>query len=109
MLILTQDAPAAGYEITETLGLVRGNAIRSRHLGNDILASLRLLVGGELPEYTKMLAEARQQALDRMIREAQGLSATGIVGVRFASSSIAQGAAEILVYGTAVCMNRVPG
>lgn len=101
MLIATSEQ-IEGREITETLGLVRGNTIRARHVGTDIIASLRNLVGGEVPEYTKLLAEAREQALDRMVADAERLGADAIVGMRFATSMVAQGAAEILAYGTAV-------
>ena len=89
-------------EIKETLGLVKGNTIRARHLGKDIIASLRTLIGGEIIEYTKMLAEAREQAIDRMVSEAQSKGADAIVGFRFATSPVMQGSAELLAYGTAV-------
>jgi uncharacterized protein YbjQ (UPF0145 family) len=101
MIVATSPA-IAGKNITQTLGIVRGNTIRARHIGRDILASLRLLVGGEINDYTKMLAEAREQSLDRMMEEAAGLGANAIVDVRFSTSYIMTGAAEILVYGTAV-------
>lgn len=91
-----------GKMIIETLGLVRGNTIRARHLGRDILALMRNIVGGEITDYTKMLAEAREQALDRMQEEALAMGANAIVGLRFASAEIMQGAAELLAYGTAV-------
>lgn len=101
MIIATTDE-LPGRRVVRTLGLVRGNAVRARHFGRDFIASLRNFVGGEIPEYTKLLAEAREQALDRMIEEAHELGATAIVGVRFSSSELARGAAEILAYGTAV-------
>ena len=101
MLIVSSEK-IEGREIVETLGLVRGNTIRARHVGTDIVASLRNLVGGEVPEYTKLLAEAREQAKDRMQVDAEHLGADAIVAVRFATSMVAQGAAEILAYGTAV-------
>ena len=101
MKLTTQDT-FADHEIFSTLGLVRGNTIRARHVGKDILAGLRNLVGGEIHEYTKMLAEAREQSLDRMIEEARGLGADGVVGIRFMTAPVMQGAAELLVYGTAV-------
>ena len=101
MLITTQDE-LVDYEITTTLGLVRGNTIRARHIGKDILAMLRMLVGGEITEYTKMLAESREQAIDRMVREARGLDADAIVAMRFTTSPVMQGSAELLAYGTAV-------
>ena len=105
MLITTQDE-FADYEVVETLGLVRGNTIRARHLGKDILAGLRTLVGGEIVEYTKMLAESREQAIDRMVAEAKRLGAEGIVCLRFTTSPVMQGAAELLAYGTAVKLRK---
>ncbi len=105
MLITTQDE-FADKEITETLGLVKGNTIRARHVGKDILAGLRNLVGGEIKEYTKMLAESREQALDRMIADARTKGANGVVCVRFTTSAVMQGAAELLVFGTAVKLGR---
>ena len=110
MLMTTQDE-FADYEITQTLGLVKGNTIRARHIGKDILAGLRNLVGGEVNEYTKMLAESREQALDRMVSQARILNADGIVSLRFTTSTVMQGAAELLAYGTAVKLqpkNRRP-
>jgi uncharacterized protein YbjQ (UPF0145 family) len=101
MLITTQDE-LADYDITQTLGLVRGNTIRARHVGKDIVAGLRSIVGGEITEYTKMLAEAREQSLDRMVEEADSLGADAIVCLRFTTSPVMQGAAELLAYGTAV-------
>ena len=101
MLITTQDY-LADYEITETLWMVKGNTIRARHVGKDILAGLRMIVGGEITEYTKMLAESREQALDRMIEDAKEKGADGIVCVRFTTSTVMRGAAELLAYGTAV-------
>jgi len=91
-----------GKKVVKHLGLVRGNTIRARHFGKDILASLRNLVGGEIAEYTKLLGESREQAIDRMIEEAKKLGANAIVGVRFSTSEVMTHAAEILVYGTAV-------
>ena len=105
MLITTQD-DFADYEIIETLGLVKGNTIRARHVGHDILASLRNLVGGEVPEYTKMLAESREQSIDRMRAQAKDMDADGIVCLRFTTSAVMQGAAELLAYGTAVKLRK---
>ncbi|MBU0517790.1 YbjQ family protein [bacterium] len=105
MLITTQDN-FADYTITETLGLVKGNTIRARHLGKDIIAGLRSMVGGEIEEYTKMLAEAREQALDRLIAHAQSLGADGIVATRFTTSAIMQNAAELFAFGTAVKLQK---
>jgi len=101
MIITTSDT-VAGKRIVETLGLVKGNTIRARHLGRDLLAALRNVVGGEVVDYTKMLAEAREQALDRMVAEAEKRGANAIVTLRFATSMLMQGAAELLAYGTAV-------
>jgi uncharacterized protein YbjQ (UPF0145 family) len=105
MLLTTQDE-FADYSIVQTLGLVRGNTVRARHIGKDILAGLRNLVGGEVIEYTKMLAESREQALDRMIAEARRLGADGIVCLRFASGEVMQATAEVLAYGTAVKLRK---
>ena len=105
MLITTQDE-FADYETIETLGLVRGNTIRARHIGKDILAALRNLVGGEVQEYSKMLAEAREQSLDRMIADAKSKGADGIVCFRFTTSTVMTGAAELLSYGTAVMLRK---
>ena len=105
MLIATTER-VAGHDITQTLGLVRGNTIRARHVGRDITAALRNLVGGEVTEYTKMVAESREQALDRMVAEAEGLGADAVVAVRFTTSVITSGAAELLAVGTAVKLQR---
>ncbi len=105
MLITTQDE-LADYEITETLGLVRGNTIRARHVGKDILAGLRSVIGGEIVEYTKMLAESREQAIDRMVEEAQGKGADAIVCMRFTTSTVMSNVAELLAYGTAVKLKK---
>ncbi len=91
-----------GKRIIMTLGLVRGNTIRARHIGRDLMAGLRGIVGGEITDYTKMIAEAREQALDRMAAEAEKLGANGIVAVRFGTAEMMASAAEILAYGTAV-------
>lgn len=99
---MTPSPTIAGRTITETLGLVRGNTIRARHVGKDIIASLRTIVGGEIREYTKMLGESREQAIDRMIAEAEDLGADAIVSVRFSTSYVMGNAAEILAYGDAV-------
>ena len=103
IVVTTPDVP--GSRITQTLGLVRGNTIRGRHVGKDIIAFLRNIVGGEIHEYTKMLAESREQAIDRMVEEAQALGADAIVGLRFQTSTITSGAAEMLCYGTAVLLD----
>jgi len=100
MIVTTQDIP--GKTIKKTLGLVRGNTIRARHIGRDITAALRNIVGGEITDYTKMMAESREQALDRMAEEAESLGANAIICARFTTSMIMQAASEILAYGTAV-------
>jgi uncharacterized protein YbjQ (UPF0145 family) len=101
-MIVVTDRRIEGKKIVRTLGLVRGNTIRARHLGKDVLAVLRNVVGGEISEYTKMMAEAREQALDRMVEEAEELGANAVICTRFATSMLMQGAAELLAYGTAV-------
>lgn len=101
MLVSTTET-IAGRTISETLGVARGNTIRARHVGTDIIASLRNIVGGEVSEYTKLLAEAREQAYDRMVADAKAMGADAIVAMRFSTSTIAPSAAEILAYGTAV-------
>jgi len=105
-MIVTTTSDVAGYRIVRTLGLVRGNTIRTRHLGRDLLAVLRALVGGEIREYTKMMAEAREQAIDRMVEEARGLGAQAVICVRFEGSEVMTGASEILCYGTAVTLEE---
>lgn len=101
MLLSTTDT-IYGKKIVRHLGLVRGNTIRARHIGRDIMAALRNIVGGEITDYTKMMAESREQAIDRMIEDAQKLGANAIIGISFATSMVMQMAAEILVFGTAV-------
>ena len=103
MILATTDT-IAGKTVARTLGLVRGNTIRARHIGNDIVAALRNVVGGEICEYTKLLGESREQALDRMIQQARELGANAVVGVRFSTSEVMSAAAEILAYGTAVVL-----
>ncbi len=107
MLITTQDQ-LEGHHIKSTLGMVQGSTIRARHIGTDILAGLRNIVGGEVHEYTKMLAESREQALDRMKIEADELGANAIVCMRFTTSTIMSGMAEFLAYGTAVIVEPLP-
>jgi uncharacterized protein YbjQ (UPF0145 family) len=101
MIVTTTDS-LPGRRVVRILGLVRGNTIRARHLGRDIQAVIRNVAGGEIREYTKMLAESREQALDRMTDEAEALGANAVVGVRFTTSMVMSGAAEIMCYGTAV-------
>lgn len=99
-----------GHRIVKQLDVVYGSTVRSKHAGRDLLAGLKNIVGGELTAYTELLEESRQQALDRMVQKAQLLGANAIVGIRFSTSSIAQGAAELFVYGTAVLIEpeRMP-
>ena len=101
-MIVTTTHEIAGKRVVRTLGIVRGNTVRARNVGRDILAMFRKIVGGEVHEYTKLLSESREHALDRMLEEARSLGANAVVGVRFASSEVSTAAAEILVYGTAV-------
>jgi uncharacterized protein YbjQ (UPF0145 family) len=101
-MIVVTTPTIAGSEITEVLGMVRGSSIRSKHAGKDVIAMFRNMAGGEIHEYTRMLAQAREQAVDRMIEEAQALNADAVVAVRFQTSMIMKGAAEMLCYGTAV-------
>lgn len=101
MLIVTTEI-IPGHRIVQILGLVRGNTIRARHLGRDIMAGLKSMVGGEIKSYTDLLTKAREEALGRMVEEAQKMGANGVVNVRFTTSSVMQGAAELFAYGTAV-------
>jgi uncharacterized protein YbjQ (UPF0145 family) len=102
-MILSTTFEVSGRTIAQQIGLVRGNVVRSRFIGRDIVAGLRMIVGGEIHEYTKLLAESREQALDRMVEQARGLGADAIVGVRFETTDAGQGqATEVLAYGTAV-------
>jgi len=106
-VILVTTDHVLGKTIKKNLGLVRGNTIRARHVGRDILAFLRTIVGGEIRDYTKMMAESREQAIDRMIEEAESLGANAIINVRFTTSMIMQSASEILAYGTAVIVRGI--
>jgi uncharacterized protein YbjQ (UPF0145 family) len=101
MIVVTTER-IEGKRISKTLGLVRGSTIRARHVGHDIMASLRNIVGGEVKDYTVLLAQAREQALQRMIEQAEKIGANAIVGTRFVTSMVMSGAAEMVVYGTAV-------
>lgn len=101
-MIVVTTPDISGQTVVEVLGMVRGNSVRTRHAGRDFIAALRNLAGGEVHEYTKMLAEAREQAVDRMVDEAQMLNADAVVAVRFQTSMVMTGAAEMLCYGTAV-------
>ncbi len=101
-MLVTTTHEVAGKRIVKTIGLVRGNTIRARHLGRDFMAGLKNMIGGEITEYTKMIAESREEALDRMIAQAEENGANAVVGVRFATSEMMEHAAELLAYGTAV-------
>ena len=101
MIVVTSEN-VANHRIVKTLGLVRGNTVRARHVGKDILAGLRNIVGGEIHEYSKLMAESREQTLDRMVAEAEGLGANAIIASRFTTSVMMGGAAELLAIGTAV-------
>lgn len=101
-MMIINSSEIAGKEIKKTFGIVRGNTIRARNIGKDIIAAFKNILGGEIEEYTKLMGESREQALDRMTNEAKALGANAIIDVRFSTSYIMQNAAEILVYGTAV-------
>ena len=101
-MILTNVESIPGKTIVEHFGLVSGSTVRAKHVGKDILAGLKNIIGGELKSYTELLQESRLQSTNRMIKQAQQLGANAIVNVRYATSSVAQGAAELYVYGTAV-------
>lgn len=101
-MILSTANTIGGKKIVKVLGIVRGNSIRARHIGHDIAASIKGLIGGEIHDYTKLMAESREQAIDRMIDAANALGANAVVAVRLTTSSVMQGAAELLAYGTAV-------
>ncbi len=103
-MIITTTGQIEGKAITKTIGLVKGSTIRARHLGRDFMAGLRGMVGGEVTEYTKMMAEAREQALQRMVEDAEKQGANAIVGMRFTTSMVMQSASEILAYGTGVVL-----
>ncbi len=105
MIVVTSDS-IPGRRVVKTLGLVKGNTIRARHVGKDLLAGLKGIVGGEISEYTKMVAESREQSLDRLVEEAESLGANAVVGIRFTTASMMQGAAELLAYGTAVIVEE---
>lgn len=105
MITVTTDF-VPGYKVTETLGLVRGSTIRSKHIGKDLLAGLRQIVGGEIKEYTEMLIEARNESMRRMETQAQQLGADAVINIRFVTSQVMSGAAELLCYGTAVKLQR---
>ena len=105
-MIYTNTPDVPGREIEEILGVITGNVVQSRHVGRDIGAALKTIVGGEIKSYSDMLTEARQTAISRMVQEAQKLDADAVVNIRFATSSIMSGSAEILAYGTAVKLKK---
>lgn len=104
IVVSTESVP--GYQITESLGIVRGSTIRAKHIGKDFMAALRNIVGGEVKEYTEMLIEARNESMNRMVAHAEKLGADAVVGVRFVTSQVMAGAAELSCYGTAVRARR---
>jgi uncharacterized protein YbjQ (UPF0145 family) len=108
-MIVVNTETVPGYRISEIKGIVQGNTVRAKHLGRDIAASLKNLVGGELSGYTELLTEARRDAVERMLAQAQQLGANGVVNVRFSTSAVTQGAAEIYAYGTAVVLVQEGG
>jgi uncharacterized protein YbjQ (UPF0145 family) len=103
-MIITTSGQVEGKTIARTIGLVKGSTIRARHLGRDVMAGLRGLVGGEISEYTQMMAEAREQAIQRMVEDAERKGANAIVSMRFGTSMVMQNAAEVLAYGTGVVL-----
>lgn len=107
-MILSTTETVPGKRVARVLGLVRGNTIRARHIGRDITAVIRNIAGGEIAEYTKLLAESREQSVDRMVDEAERLGANAVIGIRFSTSQIMGAAAEVMVYGTAVVLEDQP-
>jgi len=105
MLSTTYDLP--GYKITENLDVVRGSTVRARHLGRDIMAGFKNMIGGEITSYTELMADAREQAMERMIADADHLGADAIIGMRFVTATVMQGASELLAYGTAVRVEKI--
>ena len=103
-MILSTSGQIEGKKITKTVGLVKGSTIRARHLGKDIMAGLRGMVGGEITEYTKMMAEAREEAIQRMVEDAEKKGANAVISMRFSTSMIMQNVAEVLAYGTGVVL-----
>jgi uncharacterized protein YbjQ (UPF0145 family) len=101
MIVVTSDF-VPGHRVTEAVGVVRGSTIRSKHIGKDIMAGLRTLVGGEVKEYTEMLVEARNESMNRMVAQAEQMGADAVINMRFMTSQVMSGAAELLAYGTAV-------
>ena len=108
-MIVSNLETAPGHRIVAHLGLAQGSTVRAKHAGKDILAGFKNIVGGELRAYTELMQEARQEAVDRMLQEARSMGANGVLNVRFVTTSITMGAAEILAYGSAVTLEPVPG
>ncbi|MCS7122126.1 MAG: YbjQ family protein [Archaeoglobaceae archaeon] len=104
IIATTENVP--GYKVAKVLGVCSGSIVRAKHIGKDVIAALRNIVGGEVKEYSEMLEEARKMAIERMVENAKKMGANGIVGVRFMTSSIAAGMAEIFAYGTAVILQK---
>ena len=107
-VLLCTTEQVAQRPLVRSLGIVRGNSVRAKHVGRDILAGLRNLFGGEVVEYTKLMAESREQAIDRMVEQAVGMGANAVVGMRLTTSTLMGGAAELLAYGTAVVVQEAP-
>lgn len=105
-VILSNTMDIAGYRVTESIGLVNGNIVQSKHVGRDIMAGLKTLIGGEIAGYTEMLSDARDMAVQRMIDDAKLKGANAIINIRFTTSAISQGMSEILVYGTAAVIEK---
>ncbi len=103
-MILTTSEQVPGYEIKEILGIVSASIVLTRHIGKDILATLRNIIGGEVKEYTEVMAQARDKALERLRKKAESMGANAVIGIRFTTSAIARNAAEVMVYGTAVIL-----
>jgi len=105
-MIITPSSSVAGHRVARTCGLVKGSTIRARHVGKDILAVFKNVIGGEIEEYTKMMAEAREQAIDRMVADAKALGGNAIIDMRFSTSYMMSAASEIMAYGTAVVIEK---
>ena len=106
-MILSNTTDIVGYKVTESIGLVNGSIVQSKHVGRDIMAGLKTLIGGEIAGYTEMLSDARDKAIQRMAKEAEGKGANAVINIRFTTSAISQGMSEILVYGTAVVLTKI--
>ncbi len=106
-IILSTTENIPGYKVVKVIGVVSGSTVRARHIGRDITAAFRNIVGGEIKEYTELMAKSREIAIERMIKKAKDMGANAIIGIRFTTSAIAGGASEILVYGTAVVVEKI--